>query len=151
MLCAKGSRFSIKNVLSEELNKVGKLIVGSYLSKEEAVKAINVYELQGHEAKNIIVLTNEKRKESLDKLTDVAVTDDSEDDNEKPTITERLKSLFTNDTNLELNTHERLVEYGLSEKDATRCLDDVNAGMIVVLADDELRMGQAPPIDVEHH
>jgi|SRR5690625_1706640 len=129
---------------------MGKLIVGSYLTKEEAVKAINVYELQGHEAKNIIALTNEERKESLEKLTDVAVTDDSEDDNEKSTITERFKDLFTNNTNLELNTHEKLVDYGLSEKDAIRCLDDVNAGMIVVLADDELRMGQAPPVDVDN-
>ena len=42
------------------------------------------------------------------------------------------------------------MDYGLSKKDATRCLEDVNAGMIVVLADDELRMGQAQPIDVDH-
>lgn len=130
---------------------MGKLIVGSYRTKEEAVKAINVYELQGHEAKNIIALTNEERKDSLEKLTDVAVTDDSEDENEDPTITDRLKNLFTNQTNLELNTIDSLVEYGLSKEEATCCLADLNDGMIVVLADDELRMGQAPPVDVDHY
>jgi len=128
---------------------MGKLIVGSYPTKEEAVKAITVYELQGHEAKNIIALTSEKRKESLEKLTDVAVKSDSAEDEDQLTIAERFKNLFTNNTDLELDTHDKLLDYGLSAEDAVRCMDDLNAGMIVVLADDELRMGQAPPIDIE--
>lgn len=130
---------------------MGKLIVGSYPTKEEAVKAITVYELQGHEAKNIIALTSEKRKESLEKLTDVAVKSDSAEDEDQLTIAERFKNLFTNNTDLELDTHDKLLDYGLSAEDAVRCMDDLNAGMIVVLADDELRMGQAPPIDIDQH
>lgn len=130
---------------------MGKLIVGSYSTKEEAVKAITVYELQGHEAKNIIALTSEKRKESLEKLTDVAVKSDSAEDEDQLTIAERFKNLFTNNTDLELDTHDKLLDYGLSAEDAVRCMDDLNAGMIVVLADDELRMGQAPPIDIDQH
>jgi|SRR5690625_2120073 len=130
---------------------MGKLIVGSYSTKEEAVKAITVYELQGHEAKNIIALTSGKRKESLEKLTDVAVKSDSAEDEDQLTIAERFKNLFTNNTDLELDTHDKLLDYGLSAEDAVRCMDDLNAGMIVVLADDELRMGQAPPIDIDQH
>lgn len=130
---------------------MGKLIVGSYPTKEEAVKAITVYELQGHEAKNIIALTSGKRKESLEKLTDVAVKSDSAEDEDQLTIAERFKNLFTNNTDLELDTHDKLLDYGLSAEDAVRCMDDLNAGMIVVLADDELRMGQAPPIDIDQH
>lgn len=128
---------------------MSKLIVGSYLKEEDAVKAINIYELQGHEAKNIVALTNEKHKESLKELTDVAVKSDSPEDKSKLTITDKIKNIFIANADLELDTHEKLIEFGLSEDDAIRCMTDVNLGKIVVLADDELRMGQAPPIDVE--
>lgn len=128
---------------------MSKLIVGSYLTKEDAAKAISIYELQGHEANNIIALTNEEHKDSLDKLTDVTVKSDSPADNDQLTITDKIKDIFTANASLELDTHDKLIEYGLSEDDATRCMKDVKLGKIVVLADDELRMGQAPPIDID--
>lgn len=129
---------------------MSKLIVGSYLSEEEAVKAINVYELQGHEAKNIVVLTNDAHKKSLEKRTDVAVKSDTPENEETSTITDKIKEFFTANANLELDTQDKLIEYGLSREDAIRCMADVNLGKIVVLADDELRMGQAPPINVKN-
>ncbi len=130
---------------------MSKLIVGSYLSKEEAVKAINIYELTGHEAKNIVALTNEEIRESLKKLTDVAVKSNTPKEREKETFTRKIKKIFMDNADLELDTIDKLVEYGLPKDDAIRCMADVNSGQIVVLADDELRMGQAPPINVEHH
>lgn len=125
---------------------MSKLIVGSYLSQEDAVKAINIYELTGHEAKNIIALTNEENKESLKDLTDVAVKSNSPKDDENLRMTDKIKNIFTDNADLELDTLDKLIEYGLSKDDAIRCMTDVNLGKIVILADDELRMGQAPPI-----
>lgn len=119
-----------------------KLIVGSYPSNEEAVKAVNIYELEGHEAKNIMMLTQPSNKDSLENLTDVAVVADEPTDNEDESFTKKVKNIITHHVEFSLDTHEKLVHYGLSDEEAERCLTDVESGKIVVLADDELRMGQ---------
>lgn len=122
---------------------MSKQIVGSYFSIEEAVKAVNIYELEGHEAKNIIVLTNPENKELLDERTDVAVTDNAPNHKEPSSFTDKIKEMITHQVNFELDTHDKLVDYGLSNEDAKKCLADIQTGKTVVLADDELRMGQS--------
>lgn len=119
-----------------------KLIVGSYLFKEDAIKAVNIYELTGHQAKNIIILTNHENKSELEKLTDVTVKDYSPEHAKKVSLRDRMKIKVMHYANVELDTHEKLVDYGLSIEDAEKCMTDVQMGKIVVLADDELRMGQ---------
>lgn len=118
-----------------------KVIVGSYLSQEEAVNAVNIYELEGHEAKNIIILAPHESRESLDHHTDVAVTDNRPNEHQPGTLMDKLKEKITHNVDFKLDTQERLVDYGLSNEDAAQCLTDMQAGKIVVVADDELRMG----------
>lgn len=119
-----------------------KLIVGSYPSNEEAVKAVNIYELEGHHAKNMIMLTHANNKDTLENLTDVAVAADESTDNKEESFTEKVKHIITHHVDFSLDTHEKLVHYGLSDEEAESCLTHLELGKIVVLADDELKMGQ---------
>lgn len=117
-----------------------KLIVGTYHSREEAINAINIFELTGHESKNIIVLTNKENAKKLN-IKGLVKTDTPESNQKKPSFSNKFKDFFTRKIDFELDTVEKLVDYGISQEEAEKCLADVKAGKIVVLADDRLRMG----------
>ena len=119
-----------------------KLIIGSYHSEDDAVNAVAVYELKGHLAKNIIILTNQNNINEIKKQTDVEVKSNAPNSEEDSSLTDKIKKIFTYHSNIELDTREKLIEFGLSPEDASKCMTEVNSGKIVVLADDELRMGQ---------
>lgn len=121
---------------------MAKIIVGTYHSKEEAIKAITIFELTGHESKNIIVLTNRENAKTLN--IKITVKTDAPDNKEEPSFTNKFKNFFTRKNDFELDTVEKLVDYGLTHADAEKCLTEVKAGKIVVLADDKLRMGNDP-------
>jgi|GEM_PF-5846672 len=126
---------------------MAKLIIGSYLTEEYAINAINAYELKGHEAKNIILLTNSSLPERLENRTDVNVSSISHDVEKSPTLLTKIKRFIINHADIELDTIEKLVHFGLSKGQAETALAEVKAGRILVLADDQLKMGHNATIE----
>ena len=126
---------------------MAKLIIGSYTTEENAINAINTYELKGHEAKNITLLTNSSQPEKIESKTDVNVSSISDDVEESTDLLTKIKRFIINYPDIELDTIEKLVNFGLSKEQAERALTKVQAGKIVVLADDELRMGHETSIE----
>src|SRR5690625_3555864 len=126
---------------------MAKLIIGSYTTEENAINAINTYELKGHEAKNITLLTNSSQPEKIESKTDVNVSSISDDVEESADLLTKIKRFIINHPNIELDTIEKLVDFGLSKDQAETALRKVQAGKIVVLADDELRMGHETSIE----
>ncbi|MBP1970090.1 hypothetical protein J2Z83_002206 [Virgibacillus natechei] len=117
-------------------------IIGSYPSKDEAVNVVDRLELKGYNAKNIIIFANNDHSKDLEKRTDVKVkTDPSE--NEDESFIDKVKKIFTEhtDTDSHIELHEKLINSGVSEHQAKKYTDEVQAGNILVLADDNLKMG----------
>src|SRR5690625_7000147 len=120
---------------------MAKLIIGSYTTEEYAINAINAYELKGHEDKNIILLTNISLPKMIENRTDVNVSNISHDVEKSPTLLTKIKRFIINHADIELDTIEKLVHFGLSKGQAETALAEVKAGKILVLADDQLKMG----------
>jgi exoribonuclease R len=123
------------------VDKMSKQIVGTYASDEEAIKAIHVYELSGHQSSNIVILTNEEKAKALETRTKVKIKTNAPKKKEEQKGF--FKKMFSKADDFELDTHEKLVGFGLADEVAEKCLEDVKLGKIVVIGDDELRMGHA--------
>lgn len=115
-------------------------IYGPYHSEEEVIKAVDIMTLKGFKAENITILANKKLCNQLEKRTDANVESSAEDDSEASIIS-KIKNVFMDEDKSEFNFRERLVELGLSEKQAEKYEKDIESGKILVLANDELRMG----------
>lgn len=124
-----------------------KLIIGSYTTEANAIDAVNAYELKGHEAKNIFILTNNSNSDELDNKTDVNVSSISQDAEESRTFFTKIKRLLINYPDIELDTIEKLTTFGLPKRQAETALKDVRLGKTLVIADDQLKMGHESPFD----
>lgn len=121
-----------------------KLIIGMYDSEVEAINAVDSYELKGHEAKNITILTKSSLVENeLLKDTNVDVENTNSKNIESDTFMEKVKNIFTDHKDFKDDTLNALIDYGLTKEQATECITSINIGKIVVIADDTLKMGHA--------
>ena len=127
---------------------MAKVVVGMYDSPEEAMKGINIFELKGHQSKNVIALTTVDKAEEVDNLTNITVQTKtlSNDDSHKIKGQNLVENILGNE-DVQLDSLEKLIEYGLTPKKAEECVRSVQEGKIVVLADNALRMGQSENID----
>lgn len=118
-----------------------KQILGSYNTIEETRDAIAVFELQGHESKNIVVFANHIDDDVFQHHQTVNFETKAQSDDEG--FIEKIKDKLHIRDNLNFNSREALIEYGLSENNATMALAEVQVGKIIVIVDNELRMGHA--------
>lgn len=120
-----------------------KRMLGSYETVEEALHAADVYALAGHSEDNIIMLTNEENATKLEGRTPVQIkTDNPSTEPEAESFMDKVKGVFTPaEEHVELDTTEKLTAFGLSQKEADSSMDKVKNGHIVIIVDDELRMG----------
>lgn len=121
-----------------------KQIVGAYKTEAEAINTVDSLELQGLKSKNIAILTNSNTKE-LKSRTDVKVVS-SEPHLPETSFMGKIKKTFMKQQNQDLDFHEKLIHLGLSKELVTRCIADIESGMVLVIADNELKMGHAPPV-----
>lgn len=122
-----------------------KLVLGAFQSEEETITAINVFELAGHQSKNITIFTNEEHAKALENQISVTIKTDSPQPEEEPdSILGKIMNTFSNSNDFELDSHEKLVEFGLPDEKAEQCMADMHSGKIIVIADDNLRMGHPP-------
>lgn len=123
---------------------MGRTILGSYDSKEEAITAVDVHALTGFSSSNITIFTNEINARQLENYTSVSIKTNSpqeKDDKSSPSIFERILNSLSGSDDFELHSEENLMDFGLSKIEAKQCMRDAQNGKIVVLADDQLRMG----------
>lgn len=123
------------------MGEVTKRMLGSYEEADDALNAIDVYQLGGHESNNIVIFANETHADSLQERTQTQVKTDNPNPVETPGMMQKIKDALSTTDDFELDTTEKLIAYGLSQEEAEKALFNVQMGHIVVLADDELRMG----------
>lgn len=126
---------------------MAKHMLGIYETQDEALRAIDVYQLEGHEKKNILILTNSEDIQELKNHSQIQVKPDIPNGQDEG-IAEVIKDRITMTLNLDLDSIEKLVAYGLSEVDAQGALKAVDNGLIAVVVDDERRMGHM--VDAEN-
>lgn len=116
-------------------------IFGSFDTKDEAINIVNSLELKGYKAKNILIFANDDNTGELAKRTDVNVESSIVETESESSFADKLKKIFMNDSGSHPYLHEKLNYAGISDKQAEKYVEDIEAGKILVLADDELRMG----------
>ncbi|SDQ82524.1 general stress protein [Virgibacillus salinus] len=122
-------------------------IFGPFHSKEDAIKKVSVLELKGLKAENITIFTNKENTAELEDRTDVDVENNAIEDDGKDSFIDKIKKVMLNSQYSGLNIHEKLVQLGVSDKQASMYVDAIESGEILVIADDELKMGNDPTSD----
>lgn len=125
---------------------MAKRIVGAYQTEIEAINVVNGLELKGMKAKNITILTT-KNAQELKNRTDVKVESNVPFVKNEASFIIKFKRALLKETDQELDFHEKLTNLGLSLEQVGKCITDIESGMVLVIADDELKMGHAPPIN----
>ncbi|GAB3803286.1 general stress protein [Virgibacillus kimchii] len=116
-------------------------IFGPYETTDEVINMVTSLELKGYKSSNISLLANEDHTENLIKHTDVNVESEVSGEPEKHKFTKKVQNLFSNSKNVHTSLHERLKKENISDKQADKLLEAVENGKIVILADNELKMG----------
>ncbi|MBM6615938.1 YsnF/AvaK domain-containing protein [Desemzia sp. RIT804] len=117
---------------------MSKFVEGSYLSIEEAQKAIDVLVSQGYAERDITLVTNSSVKDSISLNTDVEVTTDyseASDTEDDRSMWDKIKDVFTVDTYDE--TSYDSPDYNRDEDVLYNYKDDIDNGNIIVLVEDD--------------
>lgn len=117
---------------------MAKKLLGVYDTTHDMSNAIAVYELSGHQSKNVIIFA----KDNIDTNAhhDIVYLNAVPSDDEQGMIS-KFKSTFSKQEPLHFDTVEQLIAFGLSKEDAVHALTSVQHNQIVVIVDNELRMG----------
>lgn len=114
-------------------------VFGSFQSKDEAIKEVDKLSLGGIPSNHITLFTVQESADELVKETDGMVenVDEDHDDN----LLSKLKKIFVKISDTDKSLHDELKKAGLSEEQATRYAEEVRKGTILVLADNQVKMG----------
>lgn len=115
-------------------------ICGSFETKEEAIKVVNALSLKGFPADRIKVFTSQTNPVELAREMDGFIVH-VQDDADKKSTTTRFEKLFAKISDCDADVHQQLRSDGLSERQAENYGEDIKNGNIVVLADNNLKMG----------
>lgn len=116
-------------------------IFGPYHSTEEAIKEVNILGLKGYKDDNIIVFTNGSNTNALENRTDVNVENDVTEKAHEDSFMDKVKKIFTDEHDSSPDIHEKLVNQGVSDMQADKYAKDIESGKILILVNDEIRMG----------
>ncbi|MFL2134545.1 YsnF/AvaK domain-containing protein [Desemzia sp. FAM 24101] len=121
---------------------MSKFVEGSYLSIEEAQKAIDVLVSRGYAENDITLVTNSSVKDSISMDTDVDVTtnyDGATDNDDDKSMWDKIKDVFTVDTYDE--TSYDSPDYNRDDDVLYNYKEDIDNGNIIVLVDGDPNMG----------
>lgn len=122
-------------------------ILGTYPSEQEAITSVEVHALAGLREDNITLFANTENAKSLENHTQVTVkANQPMEDEADSSWMDKIKDMFSNDEDFDLHSEEQLRDFGLTSDEASKCLEAVEAGKIVVFADDEIRMGHSEDV-----
>lgn len=118
-------------------------VYGPYSTIAEARKNIDILGLEGVKNEHIFVFSSKDVLNELKNQTDAHIEgDNTANSTENHSLIDKLKNFFsTNDSNSEENIQEKLRSLGISDKQAEKYMSDITSGNILVVADNEKRMG----------
>lgn len=120
---------------------MAKQVLGCYETPAEALAVVEAYALSGHRESSILIFTNEENAKMLEEYTKVKIKTDQpvlEDAN----LTDKMRDRFKPYGDVELDSIEKLMDFGLTQKEAEGSMLEVRSGHVVILADERVRMGQ---------
>lgn len=124
-------------------------VYGPFPSVDDVVALVDRMQLKGLTARNITVFTSNGHLAEFKRRTAVKVATDTSDveTNNKDTLMQKVKNIFIHDDEPGLNIHDKLVELGISDKNATVYSKEIQTGKTLIVADDKIRMGHDPLFD----
>jgi hypothetical protein len=120
---------------------MGNEVFGPYDNTEEVISVVSTLELKGYKSSNISLFAHEDHTEDLIKKTDVNVESETASERNQPPFIEKLQSLFNNNGDSQAGLHEKLTNGNISDKQAEKYVEAIENGEIVIIANNELRMG----------
>src|SRR5690625_4990442 len=109
---------------------MAKVIIGSYHSQEDAQNTVDAYELNGNQTQNLFFLTH------INNFTHKSIS----------TIADEVEQICLYHQDLDDNI-QQLIDFGLSKKEALKCIIDIELGHTIVIADEKLSIGHQIPIE----
>ncbi|WP_010529797.1 general stress protein [Lentibacillus jeotgali] len=119
-------------------------IYGPYSSVEEAVKTVNVLELEGYFKENITIFSHGKHADKLNRNADVTITSTETSSNREQSFMDKISNVIFSGVEETTDIHEKLLDKGLSDKQAAQYAEQIKSGNILVTADRALKMGNDP-------
>lgn len=116
-------------------------IFGAFHFREDVVSKVSTLELKGLKAENITILTNKKNADALKNRTDVNVENNSSESVKNDSFIDKVKKAVKNEQSSSPDIHDKLVGLGVSRNQAAKYLEAIEVGKTIVVADDQLRMG----------
>ncbi|WP_164216008.1 general stress protein [Virgibacillus sp. YIM 98842] len=120
---------------------MGNEVFGPYESRDEVINMVTALQLKGYKSSNISLFAHEDYAEDLIKHTDVNVESETDSKQNQPKFVEKIQRLFSNDKNSHATLYEKLTNENISGKQADKLMEAIENGEIVVIADNELKMG----------
>lgn len=125
-------------------------VYGPFPTTYETVKKVNGLQLKGLTAKNITIFADNKNAIKLKNHTAVKVETDLSRDENEDSFMDKVKKVFVDDEgDNNPNLHDKLVDIGISESRSSEYEEDIDAGEILVVADNTLKLGHDQFFDKE--
>lgn len=114
------------------------IVVGSFSTESEAAEMVRDLENKGYKEEDITLLTSKGSSNQLDDQTDIQVENVGTGNKENESFMDKIKRALIQDVGPEnnLSTVEKLISYGLSEEQAKDYSRGLEAGNIVLVAND---------------
>ncbi|MFD1361857.1 general stress protein [Lentibacillus salinarum] len=119
-------------------------VYGPYTSVEDAVKTVNVLELEGYFKENITIFSHGKYADALNNDTDVNITSTETSKNRDRSFIDKITKFIFTGVEETSNIHNKLLEKGLSDEQAAKFTDQIKSGSILVTSDTALKIGNNP-------
>ncbi|GAB3061231.1 general stress protein [Virgibacillus ainsalahensis] len=125
---------------------MGQEVFGPFSARDEAVNLVNSLELKGYSAQNITVFTHRNDTSDMKKHTDVNVESNVTEEKREESFTDKVKKIFFNDNTEDTDSdiYDKLMDLGMSDQQASKYIEEIESGKILVIADDTLKMGHDP-------
>lgn len=120
-------------------------ICGSFQTKEEAARAVNILSLKGISTHKIKIFTSQRHPKELAKEMDGSIVYVRDHVSKRPTPT--FQRFFSSISECGEDIHNRLCKEGLSEGQAEKYSKSILSGSILIIADMKLKMGHERTIE----
>lgn len=121
--------------------KLAEEVFGPFSTVEEAVKAVDVLELEGYSNGTITIFSHGKYADDINGKTDVSVTCTETSRDRKNSFMDKISNVIFNGVDETKDIHAQLLEKGLSTEQAEQYAEHIKSGDILVTANTELKMG----------
>jgi len=115
-------------------------VYGPFSSVAEAVKTVDVMELEGYSNATITIFSHGKYADEINDKTDVSITSTETSKNRESSFMDKVSKVIFNGVEETTNIHDKLRDKGLTPQQATKYAKEINSGKIVVTANTKLKM-----------